>query len=726
MKLKHVCLCVGLVCIGMGCVAAGANETVIADFEGADYGSWKTTGTAFGRGPAHGTLPGQMHVEGFVGKGLVNSFLGGDDATGRLSSPEFKIQRPFITFLIGGGGWVDETCLNLVVDGKVVRTATGRNTDGGGSERLEPLAWDVGDLAGRMATLVIVDDRKGGWGHINVDQIVQADARGAIAIAAPPVPEATHVTREVRIEKQWLQFPIKNGAKKRIVTVRAAGEPVRRFDIELADAEPDWWAPLDMSAWIGKSVSVEANRLPVDSLALELLRQTDRVDHGDALYREPLRPQLHFSAQRGWLNDPNGLVFYGGEYHLFFQHNPYGTGWGNMHWGHATSSDLVHWQEHGETLYPDDLGPMFSGSAVVDWNNTSGLGSAGKPPLVLIYTAAGNPTTQCIAYSTDGRHFAKFSGNPVIKQITGGNRDPKVLWHEPTQHWVMVLYVELPGKKHTVHFFRSPNLRDWTLASIIEGGTDNDKYLFECPDFFELPVDGDSSHKKWVLTAANSQYAVGQFDGVQFTPEATKLTDVRGLGYYAAQTFSDIPPRDRRRIQIGWCQAPSPGMPFNQAQSIPSDLTLRRHAEGVRLHRQPVQELALLREGPNQADVLADFRGELIELRADIEPGDCETIELVVRGAKIAYYPKRQELVTNGHAAPAPVVDGRQRVTVFVDRTLLEVFASDGLTYVPMPFIPKADDQSVSIHDTDAQGRKAKRVSLQVYKLKSLWQPAVK
>ncbi len=187
-----------------------------------------------------------------------------------------------------------------------------------------------------------------------------------------------------------------------------------------------------------------------------------------------------------------------------------------MHWGHATSADLVHWQEHGDVLAPDALGPMFSGSAVVDWHNTSGLGQDGRPPLVLIYTAAGNPTVQCLAHSTDGRQFTKFGGNPVVRQITPGNRDPKVCWHEPTKQWVMVLYVERE-KVHTVEFLTSPNLRDWTPAGVAAGGAANDHYLYECPDFFALPVDGDAARRKWLLTAADSRYALGGFDGRTFT-----------------------------------------------------------------------------------------------------------------------------------------------------------------------------------------------------------------
>ena len=698
--------------------AIGADPILIADFEGSDYGAWLVTGTAFGTGPAQGKLDGQMPVDGYVGKGLVNSFYGGDNATGKLTSPRVKIERRFVTFLIGGGGWADETCMNLLVDGKIVRTAAGPNTQAGNTERLESAAWDVSEFIGREAIIEIVDTKQGGWGHINVDQIVMTDDRGTAPIVVPPAPLAKNVAREIVGEKRLLHFPVKTGAKSRVVTVTVDGIPVRRFDIELADDKAEWWAPLDVSAWKGKRITVAAEVLPVGSKALETLRQSDTLLDGEALYREPLRSQFHFSPQRGWMNDPNGLVYFNGEYHLFYQHNPYGWNWGNMHWGHATSPDLVHWVEHGEALYPDELGPMFSGSAVVDWKNTSGFGKDGKPPLVLIYTAAGNPTVQCIAYSLDGRTFTKYSANPVIKQISGGNRDPKVFWYEPGQHWVQVLYVEVPGKKHSIHIFNSTNLREWSLASIVEGGIDADKYLFECPDLFELAVDGDKSRKKWVINAADSQYAIGKFDGKTFTPEVSRLADVRGRGFYAAQTFSDVP--DGRRIQIGWSQAPSPGMSFNQLQTIPSELTLRTTPAGIRLHRTPVKELETLRIGTNRGDSVASFRSELIELRADIVAAEskAEIVEFDLRGGKIAYDLKKQELVVNGDRTPAPFVDGHQRLIIFVDRTMLEVFASDGSVYVPMPFIPKAEDQSVSI---GTKGGTSGISGLQLYPLRSIW-----
>jgi len=681
-----------------------AADLVIADFEGTNYDAWKVSGNAFGTGPARGTLPGQMNVDGFDGKGLVNSFVGGDKSTGTLASPIFKIERRYLSFLIGGGGYSNETCMNLFINGKIVRTATGPNTESGGSERLQPGGWDVSGFSGREAVIEIVDKRTGGWGHINVDQIVQTDRKPAI--------EQRDVTREFAISKRYMHFPVKNGAAKSKVEVLREGSVERFFDIELADAEPDWSAFLDVSTWRGEKLVVKVDRLRDGSRALESISQDDEIKGAENLYKEPLRPRYHFTAKRGWLNDPNGLVFYKGEYHLFFQHNPYGWNWGNMHWGHAVSRDLTHWEELSEALYPDKLGPMFSGSAVIDWNNTSGFGKGGERPMVLIYTAAGNPAVQCLAYSTDnGRTFTKYEGNPILKQITPGNRDPKVIWHEPTKRWVMTLYVGFDetkdGKKttrHTIHFLTSPNLKEWKVTSQIDG-------FFECPDFFELPVDGEVKNKKWVLTAANSDYMLGQFDGERFTPETPILKGHRGKGFYAAQTFSDIPAGDGRRIQIGWLQAPSPGMPFNQCMSLPLELSLVSTTNGPRLTWKPVplqgtgayphmtREISVQ---PGETKSLTRGTGGLLNILAEFEPGADSELELSVNGVPIIYSASRQEISVNGHRAPAPLRNGKQKLNIITDRTAFEVFASDGLIYVPMPVLWKDDARGATVSLTGA------------------------
>ena len=699
-------------------------DVVFADFEGDTYGDWVATGTAFGPGPAKGTLPNQMAVSGFRGKGLVNSFRGGDASTGTLTSPEFQVDRKYVTFLIGGGGHAGKTCVNLLVGGKVVRTAAGTNTEAGGGEELESGFWDVAEFAGKTARIEVVDAAAGGWGHVNVDHVVFTDTKPAAA----PSP-----TREITVTGTYLFFPVKTGGPKRKMAVEVDGRAERTFEIELADSAPDWWAQLDVSAWKGKTVTVRAGKLPVGSAGLTAIDQGDRLKGGEDLYREPLRPQFHFSAKRGWLNDPNGLVYANGEYHLFFQHNPYGWGWGNMHWGHAVSTDLIHWDERAEALYPDALGPMFSGSAVVDRDNTSGLGAPGKPPLVLIYTAAGNPAVQCLASSTDGgKTFTKFAGNPVVKQITPGNRDPKVFWHAATKRWVMALYVELPGKakdgkpalNHTIHFLTSPDLKAW----VVTGKTDG---FFECPDLFELPVDGDAAKAKWVLTGASSEYMVGTFDGRQFTPETPKLPGHRGRGFYAAQTYSDIPAGDGRRIQVGWLQAPSPGMPFNQAMSVPLSLKLVSTGDGPRLTWTPVKEVDTLRGrgivagpltlDPGSPNPLGAAKGELLDVVAAFEPGTAKEVAFAVRGVAVVYDVPKQELVVNGHRAPAPLRDGRLDLRVLADRTAFEVFAAGGRTYLPVPVIPKPDALGVSVA---AVGGPVKFSDMTVYPLRSAWKAA--
>lgn len=530
-----------------------------------------------------------------------------------------------------------------------------------------------------------------------------------------------NASRVLRVDNRYLNLPVKIGAPKRTVSLWVNGQNQREFRIELADGAPDWWAFTDVSAFAGQSLTVQVDPLPQGSQCLAQLELSGTIKNATNLYHEALRPQLHFSPRRGWNNDPNGLIFVRGVYHLFFQHNPYGWTSDNMQWGHATSTDLVHWTEQPEAIYNDARGAIWSGSAVLDVNNTSGLGETGGAAMALFYTSAGPHFSQCLAYSTDGgATFSKYASNPVLPEITPGDRDPKVIWYEPGKHWVMVLWVERSGR-NTIQFLTSPNLKDWKQA----GAVDN---FFECPDFFELAVDGNPSNKKWVLTAASSEYELGSFDGAAFTPATPKLPGVRSDDFYAAQTFSDIPASDGRRIQIGWLRAASPGMPFNQCQSLPLELTLISTPEGPRLARVPVRELQCLRATTNalgsfvlttnEPNPLAQVSGELLELRAEFEPGPAAQVDFNLRGLNVSYDAARQELNVNGRRAPAPLRDGRVRLIIYTDRTASEVFASDGLAYVPVAFIPKPEALGAS---AQVRNGRVRFDFLIVYQLHSIW-----
>jgi fructan beta-fructosidase len=701
--------------LGLACARGQAQELVVADFESADYGGWKMTGTAFGAKPAQGTLPNQMPVEGFRGHGLVNSFNDGDGATGRLSSPTFKIERKYLQFLIGGGGWEGKTCLNLLVGGKVVRTATGPNTEPGGSERLQPAQWDVTGFLGKEVSLEIVDDATGGWGHLNVDQVVQSDHRIDVPIIH------RDVTRSIAIEKPYLNFPVKNGTSKKRVTLLADGEELHGFDIELADGEPDWWAFIDATSFRGKTVTVKADKLADASKGLSSIDQTTEIKDAKNLYRESQRPQFHFTSRRGWLNDPNGLVFHQGEYHLFYQHNPYGWDWGNMSWGHAVSQDLVHWTELEVALYPDAHGTMFSGSAVVDSNNTAGFQTGSEPSLVAMFTAAGKPFTQGLAFSNDrGRTWKKYAGNPVLPHIAAENRDPKVIWYAPQQKWVMALYLD----KSDYALFASSDLKHWTKLCDVNLPGDS-----ECPEFFEIAVDGDAQNTRWIFYGANGKYLVGKFDGTNFTPESKPQPLQHGNTWYASQTFNNIPAADGRRILVPWGRNGDlhRGMSFNQMMGLPVELTLRNTATGLRLLANPVKELASLRHqthtikpqglAPGE-NPLADLKGELLEVLAEIVLGEAKEINFNLRGVSVTYDVGKRELSCLDHRAALKPMDGKISLRILVDRTAVDIFGDGGQLYLPMGVVVAAANRNLGL---SATGGAAHVNSLTVYELQSAW-----
>lgn len=343
------------------------------------------------------------------------------------------------------------------------------------------------------------------------------------------------------------------------------------------------------------------------------------------LYNEPYRPQYHFSAPAGWLNDPNGLVYYEGEYHLFYQHNPADIMWGPMHWGHAVSTDLIHWENLPIALEPDELGTIFSGCCVVDHNDTSGL-FGGKSGLIAYYTAHLDRSprhcleTQCMAYSLDkGRTWIKYSGNPIITPPGTPDdydfRDPKVVWDEENQRWLMALGGGF------VRFYGSKNLIDWEFLS--------DTRIFEeFPDIFQLPVENEPETKKWVVALAGFRYYLGRFENDRFIVEQNVLSGDYAEGCQAAQTYYNMP--DGRTVWIAWMRDGSrgPTSPWRCCMTVPKALSLRRMEDGtIRLVQRPVKELENLRlpwiSMENKAvaageDILSGLHGKEYDLEVSL------------------------------------------------------------------------------------------------------------
>lgn len=525
--------------------------------------------------------------------------------------------------------------------------------------------------------------------------------------------------REVVLSHRYLNLPVKAGAAVRTVSVSVDGVPVRRFEIELADEKPDFWVFVDMADWRGKTATITVDGAPDGSGGLSAVECSDEI-RGDEVYSEKLRPLFHFTSRRGWLNDPNGLVYYEGEYHLFYQHNPYGTQWGNMHWGHAVSTDLLHWKELPEALYPLTMakGHCFSGSAVVDESNTSGFGAGDEKPLVALFTDTG--CGEAVSYSNDrGRTWTCAPGNPVI-QHTG--RDPKVFWYGPGKHWALALY-DVQDGKDGIAFFTSPDLRKWTRESWTGG-------YFECPDIFALPVDGDEKLTRWVLSAADGWYQIGGFDGKTFTPETEKIRYHHGNCYYAAQSFNGIPEADGRRIQIAWGQnAVTPGMPFNQCMLVPVSLTLHSTEAGPRLRPHPVREIESLRtNGQEFRSIRLDAehpktvncKAESLDVLAEFSIGGASEMTFAVRGVPVVYDADKQALSCQGCTGPLKPRDGKVRLRILVDRSTIEVFGNDGELYMPVAVLPDPADRTVTV--SRGGTGKAEIERLDVYELRSVWE----
>ena len=411
--------------------------------------------------------------------------------------------------------------------------------------------------------------------------------------------------------QKYLILPVEDTAPDVSISVMVDNVQVETFTVRLAINKVDYTVPYELSKYTGKHVVLRFAMNPLERGGVRpkvkdavFCNNLALANNYDASNKETLwRPVYHFAPQWGWMNDPNGMVYKDGEYHLFYQYNPYGSRWGNMNWGHAISRDLVSWEHMPVAISPDGLGTIFSGSAVVDKDNTAGFGANA---IVAFYTQASARQMQSIAYSTDnGRTFKKYAGNPVLTGDVADFRDPKVSWHEGTHKWILTLAV---GQE--IRFYSSPNLKDWTYESNFGEGQGNHGGVWECPDLFELPVAG-TSQKKWVLIVninpggpfggSATQYFVGSFDGHKFvneSPKATKWMDF-GKDHYATVTWSNAP--QNRVIALAWMSNwqyanEVPTMQYRSSNSVPRDLRLFVKDGETYLQSAPSPELLALRK----------------------------------------------------------------------------------------------------------------------------------
>ena len=440
-------------------------------------------------------------------------------------------------------------------------------------------------------------------------------------------------------------------------------------------------------------------------------------------YNETHRPQFHFTSNKNWLNDPNGLVYFDGEYHLFFQHNPKGLLWGNMTWGHAVSPDMVHWTQLEHALHPDKLGTIFSGSAVIDWHNTSGLGEGNIPPMIVFYTSAGSdpvPFTQSIAFSNDhGRSWKKYQHNPILGHIVGENRDPKVLWDVESRQWLMALYLS----QSDYAIYGSENLLQWKPISRLElpGVT-------ECPDLFQLSLDENQNDKHWIYWGASGSYIVGILENGNFVSETEVLQAEWGPNGYAAQTWSDIPEDDGRRLQISWMRGGKyPAMPFNQQMSFPVELTLKTTPSGIRVCRQPIREISNLyvRNLYNTDIRILDgvpfvppIKNELLDLSFTLDMGDAHTWTAKICGKDLVYRSNLQQLSFDNTDINVKRREKVMYLRLIVDRTSLEVFVHEGDVAMSFCFLPEAADHVLEFH---ADGGNIYLRNLNIHTLRSTW-----
>ncbi len=471
-------------------------------------------------------------------------------------------------------------------------------------------------------------------------------------------------TTIVKIEKspQYLILPVEEEKDEAQVLLDNGKATDTWMDVRLAQGKTDYYVPFKLNK--GRTSVVKILNLKADALALKK-GQMKLSNVWDVTNTDFYRPSYHHTPSYGWMNDPNGMFYKDGIYHLCYQYNPYGSKWGNMHWGHAISRDLIHWKEVEPTIARDPMGHIFSGSAVIDKDGTANYG---KDAIVALYTSASdkNGQIQCMAYSTDGGYtFHKYSGNPVLTPFDGLKdfRDPKVFWYAPLKKWYMIVSAD-----KEMRFYSSPDLKKWTYVSAFGQGYGAQPNQFECPDFFQLPVDGNPNKKKWVMIVninpgclfggSATEYFIGDFDGKNFVcdskPSVAKFLDY-GKDHYATVTFSGV---QDRVLGIAWMSNwqyanVTPIRQYRGANTLPREFKLFTGKDGqIYMSSNVVPEVAGLRktfkrlpdlvitQGKNSKN-LSSSKENAFEIEMDVTPGEAAKTGFILyneKGEKVNIY----------------------------------------------------------------------------------------
>lgn len=553
---------------------------------------------------------------------------------------------------------------------------------------------------------------------------------------------------------KYLLLPVQEKAGESQVCLTTGNPTDTPMDVRLAHEQVDYYVPFALPQ-ASATIRIESKEL--QRLCLDSIRLSDSFDTANC---EKYRSLYHHTPLFGWMNDANGLIYKDGEYHLFYQYNPYGSMWGNMHWGHSVSRDLVSWEHLPVALERDTLGHIFSGSSVVDFNNSAGYGEGS---MISFYTSASdkNGQIQCMAYSTDnGRTFTKYEANPVLRPFDGLKdfRDPKVFWYEPEKKWVMVVSAD-----KEMRFYSSTNLKEWSYLSGFGEGYGVQPSQFECPDFFELAVDGNPQQKKWVLIVninpggifggSATQYFVGDFDGTTFTcdtkPEVVKWLDW-GKDHYATVCFSNTADRV---IAVPWMSNwqyanTVPTKQFRSANALPRELTLYKEKNDIYVAANPVKEVEKLRaesiainnfdfeEGCHIDTILPNNEGAyelnlaLQSATADTygfklrnEAGEYVDIYIDAKAGKVYmdrthsgqtdFSPKEFAVATWGEISK----NTAHTFQVFVDKCSIELFVDGGKVAMTNLVFPETPYNLIEFH---AEGGKANVKNMHIYKLKNI------